>query len=162
MSDWWLCSSARGPERQACWYKPVRRRRAHDNRTHRRSDHGFRVRVVPLDIDLEANGLNNLSVTQREPEARETWRALDAAGVEAFKKSPVSQWAFGGGELVRDAFGVIKVGSRGHLRSRNRLTHLIQYGLYDRPELGTWHFGRVVLIGDAAHPTSPVCIPPSL
>ena len=33
---------------------------------------------------------------------------------------------------------------------------LSQYGLYDRPELKTWHQGRVLLIGDAAHPTSPV------
>lgn len=33
---------------------------------------------------------------------------------------------------------------------------LYQYGLYDRPELKTWHKGRVLLIGDAAHPTSPV------
>lgn len=49
------------------------------------------------------------SVTQREPEAKETWRALDSAGVEAFKCSPVSQWAFDGGELVRNAFGTIKV-----------------------------------------------------
>ena len=32
----------------------------------------------------------------------------------------------------------------------------IQYGLYDRPELKTWYKGRVVLLGDAAHPTTPV------
>lgn len=31
-----------------------------------------------------------------------------------------------------------------------------QYGLYDRPQLKSWHVGRVVLLGDAAHPTSPV------
>lgn len=31
-----------------------------------------------------------------------------------------------------------------------------KYGIYDRPELETWFKGRVVLIGDAAHPTSPV------
>ena len=28
--------------------------------------------------------------------------------------------------------------------------------MYDRPELQVWHKGRVVLLGDAAHPTSPV------
>lgn len=33
---------------------------------------------------------------------------------------------------------------------------LLQFGLYDRKELTTWHKGRVVLIGDAAHPTAPV------
>lgn len=33
---------------------------------------------------------------------------------------------------------------------------LNQFGLFDRPELKTWHKGRVVLLGDAAHPTSPV------
>lgn len=34
---------------------------------------------------------------------------------------------------------------------------LIKYGLYDRPELTPeqWYDGRCVLIGDAAHPTSP-------
>ena len=36
------------------------------------------------------------------------------------------------------------------------LTTILQYGLYDRPELTTWHKGRVVLLGDAAHPTTPV------
>ena len=40
------------------------------------------------------------------------------------------------------------------------LTHinLYQYGLYDRPELKTWYKGRVVLLGDAAHPTTPVSL----
>ncbi|KAJ3283678.1 hypothetical protein HK104_010275, partial [Borealophlyctis nickersoniae] len=32
---------------------------------------------------------------------------------------------------------------------------LLKVGLYDRPPLTTWYTHRVVLIGDAAHPTSP-------
>lgn len=31
----------------------------------------------------------------------------------------------------------------------------MKYGLYDRPELESWFKGRIVLLGDAAHPTSP-------
>ena len=34
---------------------------------------------------------------------------MDAAGVEEFKKSAVSQWAFDGGELVRNGYGITKV-----------------------------------------------------
>lgn len=34
---------------------------------------------------------------------------MDAAGVEEFKKSAVSQWAFDGGELVRNGYRITKV-----------------------------------------------------
>ncbi|KAI0656544.1 FAD/NAD(P)-binding domain-containing protein [Cubamyces menziesii] len=78
------------------------------------------------------------AITQREAEERETWRDMDVDRQRAFKESAFSQIPFGGGELVKTASRVIK------------------FGLYDRPELKSWHKGRVVLIGDAAHPTSPV------
>ncbi|RPD54084.1 FAD/NAD(P)-binding domain-containing protein [Lentinus tigrinus ALCF2SS1-6] len=77
------------------------------------------------------------AITQREAEEKETWRDMDEAKEKEFKEGPFSKLPFGGGELVRTADRIIK------------------YGLYDRPELKSWHKGRVVLIGDAAHPTSP-------
>ncbi|KAM5543852.1 hypothetical protein V8D89_002469 [Ganoderma adspersum] len=76
-------------------------------------------------------------ITQREPEAKETWRAMDEERQKEFREGLCSNLPFGGGELVRTAGRIIK------------------FGLYDRPELPAWHKGRVVLVGDAAHPTSP-------
>ncbi|EKM53944.1 uncharacterized protein PHACADRAFT_145467 [Phanerochaete carnosa HHB-10118-sp] len=97
--------------------------------------YGDGAHLIAIPIDDESMGW---AITEREPEAKETWRAMDAAAAEEFKKnSPVAQWDYGAGEIVRNATTVTK------------------YGLYDRPELQTWHQGRVVLIGDAAHPTSP-------
>ncbi|KAE9409016.1 FAD/NAD(P)-binding domain-containing protein [Gymnopus androsaceus JB14] len=77
------------------------------------------------------------AVTRREAETKETWRAVDDTMLAELKKDPVSEWGFGAGELVKTAQKIIK------------------YGLYDRPELATWYKDRVVLLGDAAHPTSP-------
>ncbi|KAJ6523307.1 hypothetical protein B0H19DRAFT_652134 [Mycena capillaripes] len=78
------------------------------------------------------------AITRRESEAKETWRAMDTAAQDAVRNGPFSQLPFGAGDLIRNAVKITK------------------YGLYDRPELKSWHNGRVVLIGDAAHPTSPV------
>ncbi|KAJ7716469.1 FAD/NAD(P)-binding domain-containing protein [Mycena maculata] len=77
------------------------------------------------------------ALTRREPETKETWRAMDAAAQDSVRNGPLSQLPFGVGYLVQNAEKITK------------------YGLYDRPELKSWHKGRVVLIGDAAHPTSP-------
>ncbi|KAJ7185806.1 hypothetical protein C8R46DRAFT_882179 [Mycena filopes] len=77
------------------------------------------------------------AITQREAETKETWRAMDTAAQDAVRTGPFSQLPFGAGELVRRADKITK------------------FGLYDRVELKSWHEGRVVLIGDAAHPTSP-------
>ncbi|KAI0248089.1 hypothetical protein BJV78DRAFT_1276678 [Lactifluus subvellereus] len=77
------------------------------------------------------------AITIREGEARESWRAVDQHEVETIKKTPVAQWGYGASELIETTEKVVK------------------FGLYDRPELHSWHKGRVVLLGDAAHPTPP-------
>ncbi|KAI0707815.1 FAD/NAD(P)-binding domain-containing protein [Earliella scabrosa] len=93
---------------------------------------GFHMIAYPVN-DSEVSW----AITQREDEAKETWRHMDEANQQAFKEGRFSQLPSGAGEIVQTAHRVIK------------------YGLYDRPELQSWHKGRVVLIGDAAHPTSP-------
>ncbi|KZS98856.1 FAD/NAD(P)-binding domain-containing protein [Sistotremastrum niveocremeum HHB9708] len=77
------------------------------------------------------------AISQRAEENRESWKHVDQQQVEEIKGGPFSSWPSGAGELVTTAKKIIK------------------YGLYDRPELNSWHKGRIVLIGDAAHPTSP-------
>ncbi|EMD37072.1 hypothetical protein CERSUDRAFT_155529 [Gelatoporia subvermispora B] len=76
--------------------------------------------------------------TRKEAEAKETWRHMDEHVQQEFREhGPCSTWGFGAKELVETA------------------EHIVKYGLYDRPELKAWHKGRVALLGDAAHPTSP-------
>ncbi|OCH92783.1 FAD/NAD(P)-binding domain-containing protein [Obba rivulosa] len=78
------------------------------------------------------------ALTRREPEAKETWRHIDEHMQEEFKEhGPCASWPFAGKEVAKSAERIVK------------------YGLYDRPELKVWHKGRVALLGDAAHPTSP-------
>ncbi|KAL0956145.1 hypothetical protein HGRIS_002308 [Hohenbuehelia grisea] len=77
------------------------------------------------------------AITRREPELKESWRSLDDEKQTQIKTGEFSTWPFGAGELVKHADRIVK------------------YGLYDRPELAAWHKDRVVLLGDAAHPTSP-------
>ncbi|KAJ7060449.1 FAD/NAD(P)-binding domain-containing protein [Mycena amicta] len=97
--------------------------------------YGDNLHVITYPIS--ESGEYSWALTQRGPEAKETWRAMDAAAQDAFRTSAFSQLPSGVGELVRRAQKITK------------------YGLYDRPQLKSWHKGRVVLIGDAAHPTSP-------
>ncbi|KZT70893.1 FAD/NAD(P)-binding domain-containing protein [Daedalea quercina L-15889] len=106
------------------------------------------LKAHPTMINLYADGVHMISyplndkesvwaITCREPEAKESWRSIDEGAQNRFKEGPWSQWPFGAGELVKSS------------------TRVIKYGLYDRPALTSWHKGRVALLGDAAHPTSP-------
>ncbi|KIJ67862.1 hypothetical protein HYDPIDRAFT_107388 [Hydnomerulius pinastri MD-312] len=77
------------------------------------------------------------AVTTRESEAKEDWRSQSTKEQDEIRSGALSTWGFGAGDLVKSGEKIVK------------------YGLYDRPELKSWFKGRIVLLGDAAHPTSP-------
>ncbi|KAG1881389.1 hypothetical protein C8R48DRAFT_680793 [Suillus tomentosus] len=77
------------------------------------------------------------AITSRQAEAKEDWKTQHVEQQDEIRRGPLSDWGFGAGDLVRTGQNIIK------------------YGLYDRPELKSWFKGRIVLLGDAAHPTSP-------
>ena len=47
-------------------------------------------------------------ITLREPESKETWRALDGAAAEEFKRSEYSTWGYGAGEAVRNSTRILR------------------------------------------------------
>lgn len=86
------------------------------------------------------------AITQRDlTEAQETWRMFSPSEMIIHRAQLLEQfkgWCSPVPELIHGAERIIK------------------YGLYDRPQLESeqWYspkFSRCVLIGDAAHPTSP-------
>lgn len=97
-------------------------------------------------------------LTIPEAELKETWQAADKETQEKIQTSPYARWNDGAGEMIRTTEKLVKVSWWLYCASCRIELSLImdQYGLFDRPELKTWHRGRVVLLGDAAHPTSPV------
>lgn len=52
------------------------------------------------------------SISQREPEAPETWHAMDEHKQDEVRNGPFSHWDFGAGELIKTAEKIIKVGFR--------------------------------------------------
>jgi salicylate hydroxylase len=87
--------------------------------------------------------LSSWAITLRDlTEAQETWRLYSPAELVAHRDElckTFETWSSPVPELIAQA---------------ERMT---KYGLYDRPELEPtqWYCGRCLLIGDAAHPTSP-------
>lgn len=90
-----------------------------------------------------AGGFASWAITSRDSEAaEESWRPWSAEDLPARKEALLKEfdsWCTPVKELIGGA------------------QRLIKYGLYDRPGLSAeqWYDGRCVLIGDAAHPTSP-------
>lgn len=99
---------------------------------------GAHLIVYPVTSEI-----SSWAITQRDPtEAQETWRIYAPEERKAQQEELLANfksWASPVPELIKGAERIIK------------------YGLYDRPELSPeqWYSGRCVLIGDAAHPTSP-------
>jgi len=87
--------------------------------------------------------MTSWAITQRDSiEAQETWQSFSLTDNPEFRSQLLEQfreWSSVVWELIRGA------------------DRLIKYGLYDRPQLEPkhWYSRRSVLIGDAAHPTSP-------
>ncbi|UJR17572.1 hypothetical protein I4U23_004468 [Adineta vaga] len=77
--------------------------------------------------------------TYREPIANnESWRSISNEQILKFiQECGFAEWASPVDKLISNTSRLIKV------------------GLYDRPELSTWYKDHVVLVGDAAHATSP-------
>lgn len=48
-------------------------------------------------------------VTVRDPESKETWRAMDDAAAEEFKHSEYSKWDYGAGEAIRNSTRILRV-----------------------------------------------------
>lgn len=90
-----------------------------------------------------APGTSGWAFTQRESEkAKETWRPYTDIELEEHKASLLKSyghWSSPIPEMIRSSFRMLK------------------FGIYDRPELApeNWYHNRCVLVGDAAHPTSP-------
>lgn len=83
------------------------------------------------------------AITQRETkEAAETWRPYRQEELE-HQRSQLCQLLDGWDPSVTDMV--------------NASERIIKFGLFDRAELETshWYSKRCVLVGDAAHPTSP-------
>jgi hypothetical protein len=49
------------------------------------------------------------SITLREGEARESWRAVDQHEVDKIKSTPIAKWGFGASGLIETAEKVVKV-----------------------------------------------------
>jgi salicylate hydroxylase len=49
------------------------------------------------------------SITLREGEARESWRAIDQHEVETIKRTPIAQWGFGASKLIETSEKIVKV-----------------------------------------------------
>lgn len=113
-------------------------------------------REVPMKLNVYGDGVHLIAypisatqtswaITRREhDEVPETWQDLSDEGLEKVRAEMlhlIEGWGDDIGELV------------------GRVGNIIKFGLYDRPGLESkfWHStgGTCVLVGDAAHPTSP-------
>ncbi|KAL7422757.1 hypothetical protein Q5752_002050 [Cryptotrichosporon argae] len=96
---------------------------------------GGHFMVVPI----SSNEVVWVWTTTQEAEHREDWRALGLDDMHALLAALTSaQWDNKPAKVVAIA------------------TSAVKYPLFEREISEVWHKGRIALIGDAAHPTSPI------
>ena len=126
---------------------------------------GYPVGRGSLHDDASRTGgsytLLSWACTAPEAESRESWKTevRDELRDKLLLQSNLNfQWAenLSVKDIISNTPAMAKVDI-----TLSPVLHLLrteQLGLYDRKKLSTWHKGRAILIGDAAHPTAPVCL----
>ncbi|KZT53221.1 FAD/NAD(P)-binding domain-containing protein [Calocera cornea HHB12733] len=103
--------------------------------------YGSGIHLVSFPISHDGSERMWVCTMAEEKEAHETWHALTREQLHVIMKDlPMfndPHWAGAPKDLITNH------------------SHFVKYGLYDRPPLEKWHKGRIILAGDAAHPTSP-------
>jgi salicylate hydroxylase len=95
--------------------------------------------LYPVSADTTSWAITRRSSIQK----KETWRKASPSELAAQKAQLLEEFKEWNNTPALDLIGGAE--------------RLITYGLFDRPSLEPehWHNGRCILIGDAAHPTSP-------
>ena len=93
----------------------------------------------------------------RQGELLNCWLGWYEPGVEPLKYSEADNYPVRHEEMLGQAAKIFKDDPRlgDVLKIVGTMEDPVQWGLYDRDALESWHEGRVALLGDAAHPMLP-------
>lgn len=111
LTDRRLCPKACQSEREKHRYERLRQWRSFSCGTDIGGHRWVGVCVSYHRSDRWPQSLLLPRITQFEPEAKETWKNMDAAAVAEFKKtSPVADWDYDAGNMLKSGYDIVKVG----------------------------------------------------